>query len=62
MVDGILKCEIHPLTNALATVCAVISGMGNASDHLVNLSIRAETDIQNIQISVSNSLSGYSLG
>ena len=40
IVEGIPKCEIHPLTKACATVWVVISGIGTASGHLVNLSMQ----------------------
>ena len=35
-----LKREIHPLTKACATVWVVISSIGTASGHLVNLSMQ----------------------
>ena len=40
MVEGIPKREIHPCRKALATVSAVMSGMGMASPHRVKRSIQ----------------------
>ena len=39
-VDGVPNLDIHPLTNALATVSAVMSTIGMASGHLVNRSMQ----------------------
>ena len=40
MVDGTPKRDVHPESNARATVVAVISAIGMASGQRVNLSIQ----------------------